>query len=270
MCNAFEVSSSGYYAYKRRGAKIITEGELMLYREVKRLFHQHRCGLGYVKLTHALNQSGIDVGKHRVLSIMRQLKLKSTQRRQYRVNANQYKHGIADNHLAQQFNPEQANQVWCSDITYLHTKQGWVYLAVVIDCYSRKIIGWSMGRRMTKQLVIKALQMAYTLRKPRKPLIHHSDRGSQYVSKAYQRLLKQYGMMSSMSGKGNCYDNAVVERFFGSLKQEWLCNVIHLTRGGMINDVNKYIRYYNSTRLHATLGYVSPNAFEILKLKCAI
>jgi putative transposase len=124
-----------------------------------------------------------------------------------------------------------------------------------------------MAERMTTTLVMRALQHAYALRKPPRGLLHHSDRGSQYTSRTYRKQLDDYGMQSSMSGKGNCYDNAVVERFFGSLKYEWLTNVIHLTRDGIINDVNKYIRYYNGTRLHATLDYQTPNEYENSQIK---
>lgn len=131
-----------------------------------------------------------------------------------------------------------------------------------MDLHSRKIVGWAMAKRMTTALIIRALQHAHALRKPAQGLLHHCDRGSQYTSRAYRIQLSDYGMQSSMSGKGNCYDNAVVERFFGSLKHEWLANVIHLTREGMINDVNRYIRYYNGTRLHATLDYQTPNEYE--------
>lgn len=168
--------------------------------------------------------------------------------------------------MDQQFNPKTENQIWSTDITYLKTRQGWVYLAIVMDLYSRKIVGWSMDRRMKTGLITRALEQAYILRDPPKGLLHHSDRGSQYASHAYRKQLEDYKMISSMSGKGNCYDNAIVERFFGSLKHEWLINIIHLTRGGMIRDVNNYIRYYNGTRLHSTLGYKTPNEYEISQI----
>jgi len=194
---------------------------------------------------------------------MRRLNLVCTQRVSYKSTTNSnHQYGVSENLLDQNFNPKKENQVWSTDITYLKTRQGWVYLAIVMDLYSRKIVGWAMSKRMTASLIKRALQHAYTLRKPPKGVLHHSDRGSQYASHAYRKLLEDYDMVSSMSGKGNCYDNAVVERFFGSLKHEWLTNVIHLTREGMINDVNNYIRYYNGTRLHSTLGYETPNEYE--------
>jgi len=242
---------------------LITEEELRLYREAKRLFHQTRSGIGYVKLCKALNKSGFAIGETKTRTIMRKLNLVCSQRVSYKSTTNSnHKYGISENILDQKFNPKQENQIWSTDITYLKTRQGWVYLAIVMDLYSRKIVGWAMSKRMTSALIKRALEQAYTLRKPPKELLHHSDRGSQYASHAYRQLLEDYNMVSSMSGKGNCYDNAVVERFFGSLKYEWLINVVHLTREGMIKDVNDYIRYYNGTRLHSTLGYKTPNEYE--------
>lgn len=198
----------------------------MLYREAKRLFIQTHSGIGYVKLCKALNKAGFVIGETRTRTIMRKLKLVCTQRLSYKSTTNSHHHyGISENILDQQFNPGKGNQVWSTDITYLKTRQGWVYLAVVMDLYSRKIVGWAMDKRMKTGLIKRALAHAYILRKPPKGLIHHSDRGSQYASHAYRKQLEGYNMISSMSGKGNCYDNAVVERFFGSLKYEWLTNV---------------------------------------------
>ena len=262
-CRVLRVSPGAYYHWKRKPTKIINEEELLLYREAKRLFNQTRSGIGYVKLCRALNRSGFTVGETKTRSVMKKLGLVCTQRLRYKSTTNSnHKLGISDNILNQQFNPETENQVWSTDITYLKTRQSWVYLAIVMDLYSRKIVGWSMNKRMTSGLIIRALQQAHALRKPPKGLLHHSDRGSQYASHAYRKQLNDYEMISSMSGKGNCYDNAVVERFFGSLKHEWLTNVIHLTREGIINDVNEYIRYYNGARLHSTLGYKTPNEYE--------
>ncbi len=257
------MSTSAYYRWRRKPAKVISERELLLYREAKRLFNQTRSGLGYVKLCRALNKSGFTIGETKTRTIMRKLNLKCTQRQSYKATTNSnHSNPISPNVLDQSFNPDKPNQVWSTDITYLATRQGWVYLAIVMDLHSRKIIGWAMAERMTTALIIRALKHAHALRKPLNGLLHHSDRGSQYTSRAYRKQLADYGMQSSMSGKGNCYDNAVVERFFGSLKYEWLANVIHLTREGIINDVNHYIRYYNGTRLHSTLGYETPNAYE--------
>ena len=170
---------------------------------------------------------------------------------------------LMQNVLNREFAPQGPNQVWATDITYLWTQQGWIYLAVVIDLYSRRVVGWCMDRRMKKSLVIRALMMAVNLRKPPAGLIHHSDRGSQYASHAYQRLLQQFGMIGSMSRKGNCWDNAPVERFFSSLKREWTGDRLYRTRFEAIADVREYVAvYYNSRRLHSTLGYTTPMDYE--------
>ena len=170
---------------------------------------------------------------------------------------------MAENVLNRAFYPEAPNQVWGTDITYLWTQEGWIYLAVVIDLYSRRVVGWSMDRRMKKALVIRALIMAISLRKPPPGLIHHSDRGSQYASQAYQALLKQHGMIASMSRKGNCWDNSPVERFFSSLKREWTGDQLYRTRQAAIADVREYVAvYYNSKRQHSTLGYRTPMDYE--------
>lgn len=263
LCSALRVSTGAYYHWRRKPAKLISAQELSLYREAKRLFNETRSGIGYVKLCRGLNKAGFIIGETRTKTIMRKLNLVCSQRRAYKCTTNSnHNNAISANLLDQKFDPSGANQTWSTDITYLPTHQGWVYLAIVMDLYSRKIVGWAMGKHMTTELIMRALKHAHALRKPARGLLHHSDRGAQYTSHAYRMQLTKYGMQSSMSGKGNCYDNAVVERFFGSLKYEWLANVIHLTRDGIINDVNKYIRYYNGTRLHSTLDYVSPNEYE--------
>lgn len=263
LCSALRVSTGAYYHWRRKPAKLISEQELSLYRETKRLFNETRSGIGYVKLCRGLNMAGFTIGETRTKTIMRKLNLVCTQRRAYKCTTNsKHNNAVSANLLDQNFNPTKKNKIWSTDITYLPTRQGWVYLAIVMDLYSRKIVGWAMSKRMTTELIIRALKHAHALRRPHQGLLHHSDRGAQYTSHTYRKQLIKYGMQSSMSGKGNCYDNAVVERFFGSLKHEWLANVIHLTRDGIINDVNKYIRYYNGTRMHSTLDYISPNEYE--------
>ena len=170
---------------------------------------------------------------------------------------------VAENILHRQFSPPAANQTWGTDITYLWTQEGWVYLAVVIDLYSRRVVGWAMDRRIKQTLVIRALMMAINLRNPPPGLIHHSDRGSQHAGHVYQKLLKQHGMIPSMSRKGNCWDNAPVERFFSSLKREWTGDRLHKTRQAAIADVREYVVvYYNSKRLHSALGYKTPMDYE--------
>lgn len=196
---------------------------------------------------------------------MKALGLKVKRKRRFKVTTDSgHKLPVSPNVLNRNFSPSAPNQAWGSDITYLWTQEGWLYLAVVIDLYSRRVVGWSMDQRMTKSLVLRAQMMAVNLRQPPPGLICHSDRGSQYASHDYQRLLKQHGIVGSMSRKGNCWDvNAPVERFFSSLKREWTGDQLYPTRQAAINDVREYVAiYYNSQRLHSTLGYMTPMDYE--------
>ena len=215
-------------------------------------------------MTENLRSEGFTVGRERVRDLMKVLDLKVKQKRKYQVTTDsRHDYPIADNVLDRAFSPAAPNQVWGAEITYLWTQEGWVYLAVVIDLYSRRVAGWAMDRRMKKALVGRALMMAINLRQPTAGLLHHSDRGSQYASHAYRRLLKQHGMIASMSRKGNCWDNAPVERFFGSLKREWTDSQLYRTRDEAIADVCEYVAsYYNSQRLHSTLGCATPINYE--------
>jgi transposase InsO family protein len=184
--------------------------------------------------------------------------------RKFRVTTDS-KHNlpVAPNLLARNFQVDRPNTVWCSDITYLWTMEGWLYLATVIDLFSRKVVGWAMSNRINASLATDALSMAYWRRKPEKGLIHHSDRGSQYAGGDYQNLLGSYGMICSMSRKGDCWDNAVAESFFHSMKTEWTTRMLYRNRGDARSDVIHYIEmFYNSNRLHSYLNYKNPNDFE--------
>ncbi len=199
-----------------------------------------------------LRKEGFVIGRYRVRQLMKQLNLVVTQRLAYKVTTQRrHSDAVADNLLNMNFNPVAPNQVWAGDVTYLKTGQGWVYLAVVMDLYSRRIVGWHIDKRMKTDLVSKALIKAYSLRQPPKGLVFHSDRGSQYTSKHYRQLLQSYGMRASMGDVGACWDNAVVERFFGSLKHDWLFKVHQPTRKHMKRDVAAYMKYYNTERLHS-------------------
>lgn len=263
-----QVSHAAYYDWLKRPAHLITEFELHLYRRIKQLFAASRDSLGSREMVKKLRKEGIEIGRYRVRTLMKQLGLKVIQRQAHKsTTQRKHSHEVADNLVNQDFNPENPNQVWAGDITYLKTHEGWMYLAIVMDLYSRKIIGWAMSKRMTTALVERAMQMAITLRASTEGLIFHSDRGSQYTSKRFGRLLKKHHILASMSGVGACWDNAVVERFFGSLKNEWLLKVYHLTRQGMQQDVEQYIRYYNQDRLHSANGDLSPVEFEMSQMK---
>jgi putative transposase len=200
--------------------------------------------------------------------LMKKLNLVVKQRVAYKVTTKR-KHGdqVADNLLNQNFNPVAANEVWAGDITYLKTAEGWMYLAIVMDLFSRRIVGWHIDKRMTTDLICKAMIKAVNLRQPPKGLVFHSDRGSQYTSKRFRNLLEGYGIRSSMGDVGACWDNAVVERFFGSLKHDWIFKVAQPTRDHMKYDVSAYIKYYNLDRLHTANGGVSPIHFETSQQK---
>ena len=268
LCRVMQVSHSAYYAWLKRPAKVITADELNLYRRMKALFQASRSSLGSRELTKKLREEGFTIGRYRTRTLMRKLNLKVRQRTQYRVTT-QRKHSdaVADNLLNQNFNPVAVNEVWAGDITYLKTNEGWLYLAVVMDLYSRRIVGWSVDKRMTKALVSRAMIKAINLRRPKRGLVFHSDRGSQYTSSHFRELLKGYGIRSSMGSVGACWDNAVVERFFGSLKHDWILKVAQPTREQMKKDVADYIRYYNKDRLHTANNSMSPVSFELSENK---
>ncbi len=210
-----------------------------------------------------LREEGVDIGRYRVRKLMERLGLVVTQRIAYKVTTKRKaSDAVADNLLNQNFNPRGPNEVWAGDVTYLKTGEGWMYLAVVMDLYSRRIVGWHIDKRMTTSLVNRALIKAYNIRQPPRGVVFHSDRGSQYTSKRYRSLLESYGIRASMGDVGACWDNAVVERFFGSLKHDWVLKIPQLTRDGMKKDVTAYMRYYNSERLHSSNGDLSPVAYE--------
>lgn len=264
LCRRLGVQRSAYYDWRARPCKVIVPEELALRRRMKALFTASRDTLGSRTMMENLRGEGFAIGRDRTRRLMKAMNLIVKQKRQYNVTTDSNHHfPVAENVLDRQFSPPGPNQVWATDITYLWTQQGWVYLAVVIDLYSRRVVGWAMDRRMKKALVMRALMMAVNLRHPPSGLLHHSDRGSQYASHAYQKLLKQYGMTPSMSRKGDCWDNAPVERFFSSLKREWTGDQLYRTREEAIADVREYVAvYYNSMRLHSALGYKTPMNYE--------
>ena len=264
LCRLLGVPRSAYYDWRERPGRVIPSEELAMRQRMKALFRASRGSLGSRTLARKLREEGFEIGRDRTRRLMKALNLRVKPKRKYKATTDsKHQLPVAENVLNRRFNPTGPNQVWGADITYLWTQEGWVYLAVVIDLYSRRVVGWAMDRRMKKALVIRALLMAINLRKPPPGLIHHSDRGSQYASHAYQKLLKQHGMIPSMSRKGNCWDNAPVERFFSSLKREWTGDRLYRTRQEAIADVREYVAvYYNAQRLHSTLGYKTPLDYE--------
>lgn len=264
MCRLFGLHRSAYYDWIERGATVISQEEVELRRRMKALFMASRESLGSRTLMQHLRAEGHCVGRFRVRKRMKLLGLEVKSKRKIKVTTDS-KHSlpVAANVLNRNFSPAAPNRSWSTDITYLWTDEGWVYLAVVIDLYSRRVVGWAMDARMTQALVIRALIMAINLRQPGPGFVHHSDRGSQYASTAYQRLLTQHAMVGSMSRKGNCWDNAPVERFFSSLKREWIGDRRYRSRDAVVADVRQYVGvYYYAHRLHSTLGYCAPIDYE--------
>lgn len=263
-----QVGKSAFYAWKVRPPTLITAVDLTLYRRAKELFHASRDSLGSRELAKNLRKEGFIIGRDKARRLMKTLNLIVKQRIAYKVTTKR-KDGdqVAENLLNQNFNPVAVNEVWAGDITYLKTAEGWMYLAVVMDLFSRRIVGWYIDKRMTTDLICKAMIKAINLRRPPKGLVFHSDRGSQYTSRRYRKLLDSYGLRASMGDVGACWDNAVVERFFGSLKHDWIFKVAQPTRDHMKTDVAAYIKYYNLNRLHTANGGVSPINFEASQKK---
>lgn len=258
------VSRSAYYAWLNKPVQVITAEQLHLYRTAKEIFKASRDSLGYRELRKRLCNEGFTISDYGTQKLMKKLDLVVAQRVAYKVTTKRkHSDAVADNLLNQNFNPVAPNQVWAGDITYLKTAEGWMYLAIVMDLYSRRIVGWHVDKRMTTDLVSKAMMKAYNLRQPSKGLVFHSDRGSQYTSKRYRKLLDSYGVRASMGDVGACWDNAVVERFFGSLKHDWLLKAPQPTREYMRKDVTAYMRYYNLERLHTANGDMSPINYEM-------
>jgi len=264
MCGVLEVSRSGYYKYLGTASEHKIDKDFELLAEVRQIHKETRGAYGSRRISKMLLSKGYDVGRFRARSLMKKAGICVRQRKKFKKTTDsKHRFPIAPNIVSRNFQVDSPDTVWCSDITYLWTMEGWLYLAVIIDLYSRKVVGWAMSKRLKAPLVIKALLMAYWRRKPEKGLIHHSDRGSQYASYEYQQILRQFGMLCSMSRKGNCWDNAVVESFFGRLKTEWISDILYRTRDEARLDVINYIEmFYNSHRLHSFLGYEIPTKFE--------
>jgi putative transposase len=265
LCEVLDVSRSGFYAYaQRQAASRRDQDEVALLARVRAIHTATRQSYGSRRMAKQLQAEGVPVGRYKARRLMQAAGVAVRHRKRCPVTTDS-RHGyaVAPNLLARQFDVEQCDTVWAGDITYLWTAEGWLYLAAVLDLHSRKVVGWAMSSRIDAALVQEALRMALGRRGPAPGLMHHSDRGSQYACGAYQELLAAHGIRCSMSRKGDCLDNAVVERFFGSLKRERTALGHYVTRQEARDEVIDYIEmFYNSTRLHSSLGYVSPNDFE--------
>ena len=264
MCKLLEVSRSGFYAWLRRGESRRSRENRRLTALIRQEHEKSRQTYGSPRIHAALKAAGEKCGLNRVARLMREAGIRSKVRRKFKRTTNsKHAHSIAENLVARESRPNGPNQVWASDITYIPTDEGWLYLASTMDLYSRLIVGWSMSSRMPASLVVDALRMAIDRRSPPAGMIHHSDRGVQYAADAFQGLLDQHGIRCSMSGKGNCYDNAVKESFFHTLKAELCDHERYRTREQARASLFEYVEvFYNRQRLHSTLGYLSPSVFE--------
>jgi putative transposase len=259
-----KVSTSGFYAWRDRPLSKWAQEEARLEVEIRAAHNRTRQTYGAERLQQDLAEHGIQVGICRIKRIRRKLGIRCKQKRKFKATTNS-KHTlpIAENILGQQFKVTAPNKVWVSDITYVPTDEGWLYIAGHKDLFSGNIVGYAMGERLARNLVSQSLFKAVTAKRPAQGLIHHSDRGSQYCSHEYRNLMDRFGLKVSMSGKGNCYDNAPMESFWGTLKQELIHHRRYRTRLEAIRDITEYIEiFYNRQRRQARLGFLSPVAYE--------
>ncbi len=269
LCGLLEVTDRGYRSWRSRPISQRQRDDMVILAHIR---EQHRLSLGSYgrpRMTEELQELGLAVGHRRVGRLMKQNGIKVLRTHKYKATTDSaHNLNIAPNLLAQDFMTTGSNRKWAGDISYIWTREGWLYLAVIIDLHSRRVVGWAVSNRLKKDLAIRALKMAINLRHPPKGhppkgCIHHTDRGSQYCSHDYQKLLKQHGFKVSMSGKGNCYDNAVVETFFKTLKAELIWRQTWYTRRQCELALFQYINgFYNPRRRHSALGYKSPVTFE--------
>ncbi len=264
MCQALKVSSSGYYAWRKRPLSKRAREDAELSKMIEKIHDDSHQTYGYRRIYKELIEAGKRASKRRVARLMRKLERQGRQYRRYVVTTKPGKKlpDVPDR-LQRQFKAERPNQAWVSDITYVRTGQGWLYLAVVLDLFSRRVVGWSMDASLANELTLKALRMALKNRRPLTGLVHHSDRGSQYTSREYQQMLKAHQALPSFGKVGSCFDNAAMESFFGTLKTEWLYFQRFDTRQDAMTSIFYYIEsFYNRKRRHSANEYLSPLAFE--------
>lgn len=265
MCAHLGVSTSGFYARRKRPPSKHTTDDARLLPAIRTAHTKGRGGYGSVRVHEALLKEGWKVSRGRVARLMREHGLFGRRKRRFRhTTDSKHKMPVAPNTLERKFDVDAPNKVWVTDITYISTREGWLYLAAILDLFSRRVVGWAMGACIDRQLTLDALEMALRARRPSEGLLHHSDRGSQYASADYQAALKNRGVECSMSRKGNCWDNAVAESFFATLKTE----LVHLadwrTRAEAKSAIFEFMEvFYNGERLHSHLGYLSPMEYEL-------
>jgi len=266
MCKVLEVSRSGYYAWRGRPPSEREMANQALYKQIKAVYNQTHGTYGSPRIYQELKKQGVTCSENRVARLMRLRGLQARQAKAYRTTTRRNRADpVAPNVLKRDFVAERPNEKWVADITYIATEEGWLYLAVTLDLYSRRVVGWAMSDRMTDELTLNALRMAVQQREIGSVLIHHSDQGSQYTSGEYQQMLRDWGIEVSMNGVGTWYDNAPMESFFGTLKSEWTHHRMYRTRDEARGDLFYYIEaFYNRRRLHSSIDYMSPANYEQL------
>lgn len=266
MCRVLKVTRSGFYAWRKRPASARSQRNQQLVTKIRKVHQEHRELYGSPRVHRALLIDGEIVSRNTVARLMRQAKIRAKTKRRFLPRTTDSGHGkpVADNKLDRNFAADAVNRKWLADITYVPTDEGWLYLAAVLDCFSRRIVGWSMADHLETDLAADALKMALLQRAPDDgDLLHHSDRGVQYASDQYQQLLSERKIEVSMSGAGDCYDNAMMESFWATLKTELIHQHKYQTRQQASGSIFEYVEvFYNRKRLHSSLGYVSPESFE--------
>jgi putative transposase len=268
LCRVLGISQSGYFAWKGRPACRRQHEDMVLLAHVRSAFALSNGTYGSPRMTRELHDDGLTVGRRRTARLMRENGLRARQKRRFkRTTDSHHAWPVAPNLLDQDFTAAGPNEKWGADISYIWTKQGWLYLAVVIDLFARRVVGWSTNDRLHRNLALAALRKAVVMRRPAAGLIHHSDRGSQYCSMDYQAELDALGILISMSGRGNCFDNAMVETFFKTLKSELVWRTVFETRADATAAIGRYIDgFYNPIRRHSALDFTSPAQFEKMAL----
>jgi putative transposase len=264
MCSVLGVSISGYYGWKKRPMSYRKIQEERLLREIKQTHLDSKESYGTIKIWKSLLSKGVNCGKHRIARLRRMNGIETRRRKRFKTTTqSRNTRWVAKNILNRSFNSDRPNKAWVGDVTCIPTRCGWLYLAVLLDLYSRKVIGWSMSEQNNKQLVLNALNMAIESRRPSPGTIHHTDQGAPYGSDEYRNRIKQYGIIPSMSRKGDCWDNAVAEIFFSTLKNELMLGQVFLNRDNARSEIFKFIEiFYNRRRIHQTLRYMTPEAME--------
>ena len=264
MCAVLQVSRNGYYDWRDRPESKRSRDNRAALTQIREVHTQSREAYGGLKTWRELRAKGFRWGRHRIARLRREAGVEARRKRRFRITTQSRAGGVAaDNRLKQRFEAKAVNRIWVGDITFVPTAEGWLYLAVLIDLYSRRVVGWAMSERIDQQLVLDALNMALLQRRVKPGLIHHSDQGRQYSSAAYQAVLQRHRMIASMSRRGNCYDNAVAESFFSSLKNELIHHSTFRTRHEARTAIFEYIEvFYNRQRRHQSLDFISPIDYE--------